>query len=96
MTSFPLSDRTSSIHFVVDMNDCRSVNRVMGSVLGDVVAIKGGKPACNIEDDDCYRRVANIRRYQRAETLLWYPGENQAKCKFERVGGYLAGGIPEL
>jgi hypothetical protein len=60
MTSFPRSDRTSSIHFVVDKKDWRSkwieiweCGRREMSILR----------TCDIEDDNSHGRISNVRGY---------------------------------
>ena len=51
ITSFPRSDRTSSIHFAVDMNDCRSRKR--RSEDRQSLELHERALACDIKNDDC-------------------------------------------
>ena len=67
MTSFPRSDRTSSIHFDVDRKDCLSADRRLSTRWRmDTIRLR----TCYVIDHNCNGGVADIGGYKRAETFL--------------------------
>lgn len=66
ITSFPLSDRTSSIHFVVDKKDARSKSDGKDPVSRNTIPIH----TRNIKYHNRNGRVSNVRWNQRSESFL--------------------------
>jgi len=70
ITSFPRSERTSSIHFDVERKDERSATHEESSAGESDGQRKKAQQTCNVKHDDSDWRVANVWRYQWAEALL--------------------------
>jgi hypothetical protein len=70
ITSFPRSERTSSIHFDVERKDERSATHEGSSTRESDGQQKKAQQTCNVKHDYSNWRVANVWRYQWAEALL--------------------------